>query len=110
APPRCTFEVSERPLASPLARLQAAAGNRVTNLCHQPVMLSDFDRQLLPLLDGVRARPQVEAELVQGVRRGRLEVDPDGQARTDSATIEDIVGKAVVAQLPKLAKSALLSG
>src|SRR5262249_54270856 len=51
-PPPVTAGVGDRPLAAPLARLQAARGNRVTNLRHASVVLNDFDRYLLCYLDG----------------------------------------------------------
>jgi methyltransferase-like protein/2-polyprenyl-3-methyl-5-hydroxy-6-metoxy-1,4-benzoquinol methylase len=49
-------EVAERPLASPLARRQAVAGPVVTNLRHESVSVSAWQRQALCLLDGSRNR------------------------------------------------------
>ena len=42
-PPRFAVEPGERPVGSPLARLQAKEGPRVTNLRHRFVDLSGFD-------------------------------------------------------------------
>lgn len=42
--------------ASPLARVQADKGGRVTNLRHELVHLGAFERQLLRLLDRTRTR------------------------------------------------------
>jgi SAM-dependent methyltransferase len=50
----CCESPGERPRASGLARLQAAGGALVTNLCHVPVQLDEPARQLLLLLDGTR--------------------------------------------------------
>jgi SAM-dependent methyltransferase len=48
---------TERPVASPLARLQARDSDAVTSLAHVRVRLSDEDtRRLLTLLDGTRDR------------------------------------------------------
>jgi methyltransferase-like protein len=55
-PPRFKLEVSERPLASPLARLQAQNSTRVTNLRHYSVGLNALDRQVLQHLDGSHDR------------------------------------------------------
>jgi len=54
---RFVTEVSERPVASRLARLQARQGSLVTTLRHQPVEIGDeAGRHLLTLLDGMHDR------------------------------------------------------
>jgi methyltransferase-like protein len=60
-PPAFTSSVSEHPVASPLARLQAIESTDVTNLRHEPVRLSDAERVLLAQLDGTRSRDDVLA-------------------------------------------------
>ena len=55
-PGRFVNKVSPRPTASPLARLQAASGNAVTNLRHESITLGEFERHLLLLLDGKHDR------------------------------------------------------
>jgi hypothetical protein len=56
-PAACTIELSERPIASPLARLQARTSDRVTTLLHIPVTIADVNAlKLLPLVDGTRDR------------------------------------------------------
>ena len=53
APVRCTSRVSPFPIASPLARSQAARGRRMTTARHTAVDLSDDKvRSLIALLDG----------------------------------------------------------
>jgi SAM-dependent methyltransferase len=55
---------SERPAASALARLQVAAGTRVTTLRHTSVEVADeLGRRLIGLLDGTRDRPALLREL-----------------------------------------------
>src|SRR5262249_52443000 len=54
--PAFVREVSARPVASPLARLQAAAGASATNLRHERVPLDEPDRPVLRHLDGSRDR------------------------------------------------------
>ena len=81
-PPAFTVVVSERPVASPLARLQARESTDVTNLRHEPVRLGDAERVLLAHLDGTRSRDEVlalvndrstgEAVLDQFARRALL--------------------------------------
>jgi SAM-dependent methyltransferase len=55
---------SERPFASALARWQAAAGPRITNLRHGSVDVPDeLGRRLITLLDGTRDRAALLREL-----------------------------------------------
>jgi cyclopropane fatty-acyl-phospholipid synthase-like methyltransferase/methyltransferase-like protein len=62
-PPRFAIEVSQRPAASPLARLMAREGKAVVNLRHQNCELTEFERAVLAKLDGSRDRRQLLSEL-----------------------------------------------
>lgn len=62
-PPRFVLEVSERPLASPLARLQAQSSARVTNLRHYTVELNALERRVLHRLDGSHDRTSLRETL-----------------------------------------------
>jgi SAM-dependent methyltransferase len=57
----------ERPLASPLARLQAHDGARVSTLRHRDVELSPVERQLVQLCDGTRDRAALAAAIAPAV-------------------------------------------
>ena len=50
--PRLVTDISRRPVASPLARFQAATGAPVVNLRHQVVTVSALERLVLHYLDG----------------------------------------------------------
>ncbi len=50
--PAFTTQIGDRPVASPVARYQAARGHEVTNLRHERVALDGTIRALLPHLDG----------------------------------------------------------
>lgn len=63
--PEMTHEVSARPLASPLARLQATEQTWVTNQWHQKVPLPDRERALLARLDGRWTPPAADAEALR---------------------------------------------
>src|SRR5262249_55518408 len=56
---RAAAVAGERPVASPLARLQATSGRRVASLRHRVIQLEDPDRRLLALLDGSRDRAAI---------------------------------------------------
>jgi len=64
APPHLPRALSEKPAASPLARLQAARGETVTNLHHFQVNIdNDSLRRLLAILDGARDRAALIDEM-----------------------------------------------
>jgi methyltransferase-like protein/cyclopropane fatty-acyl-phospholipid synthase-like methyltransferase len=74
SPPRFARSVSERPLASPLARWLARTTGHLPNLCHAPVTLEHLSgRHLLTLLDGTRDRTALAREMrafIEASRRG----------------------------------------
>jgi SAM-dependent methyltransferase len=108
SPPAFTDRVSECPVASPLARLQAARGEPSTNLLHGTTTADAFQMQLLPLLDGTRDRTALLEELVRRFEKGILKIAlPSGPVK-DLATARAVIGEALVHHLPQLAKTALL--
>src|SRR5260370_39418469 len=78
-PPRFCSKVSERPEASPLARLQAASSNRVTNLRHESVYLGEFERHIVQNLDGSLDRAALIRALTDLVAKVELTVAKQGQ-------------------------------
>ena len=62
SPPPTTRHLTERPMASPLVRLQASGGTRVTNLLHTLVELGSREQSLLSLLDGTRTATDIEKD------------------------------------------------
>jgi SAM-dependent methyltransferase len=79
APPLVTV-ASERPVASALARLQAAEGTRITTLRHVSIDVPDeLGRRLIGLLDGTRDRAALVREL--GRPADELERSLEGLAR-----------------------------
>lgn len=62
--PHFVVELTERPVVSPLARLQAREGTLITTLRHASVELKGpLERQLIQLLDGTRDRATLLNEL-----------------------------------------------
>ncbi len=107
-PPKFATQISERPAASALARLQAQTKNRVTTLRHESATLGEFERRLLCLLDGTRDRDALVRDLTALVKKGDLTVEKDGQPVRDT-TLPDVLREAVERQLAVLAKSALFT-
>jgi SAM-dependent methyltransferase len=109
-PPRCVRTVPPRPLASPLARYQAAAGAEVTNLRHETAVLDAFERHLLRHLDGSRDRSALIEVLVALVTHGILGVTKDGVPLTQPEQVRSLVERSLDQQLVRLAWRSLIMG
>jgi SAM-dependent methyltransferase len=96
--PICAREVSERPLASPLARVQLRNGPEATTLFHTTMTFTDgLSRGLVALLDGTRNVDQLVADLCAAYPPGQ---PPDPAAVRDGA----------LNRLARLARLGLLVG
>ena len=110
AEPRMVATVSARPVASPLARLQAERSGTVTNLRHEPLTLPELPRRMLMLLDGPRDIDALVADVVKLALDGRIGVQEaeGGPVVTDPAMLERILRQSVIDNLPKIMHVALL--
>jgi methyltransferase-like protein/SAM-dependent methyltransferase len=107
--PAFVLEPGERPIASPLARLQARRGSAtVTNLRHETVTLADAERELLALLDGTRDRAALADALVDLISRGVFAATRKDQPITDPAELRRVMKNAPDQIVQRLAGSALL--
>jgi hypothetical protein len=102
----CAGTAGESPLASPLARLEAADGPVVTSLAHRNVDLDPPERFLLRELDG-RPRAEVARSLAAGLVREGFLTGPDGNASPESDARAAVAGFFDDA-LASLARRALL--
>ncbi|MGF1581043.1 MAG: methyltransferase regulatory domain-containing protein [Gemmataceae bacterium] len=109
-PPTFSTEVTDRPVASPLVRLQATRDNWVTSLRHEKVPLSPFDCHMLPLLDGSRDRETVLEALVNKFQDGILSISEDEKPINNVDQGKAILGEVLDQQLPHYARVALLVG
>jgi hypothetical protein len=99
----CPFvtQISERPRASALARLQSRSLSAVTNLRHQGVKLEDpLVRLFLRLLDGTRDRAAIAAEMARALRESAPQAEP----------VAAMVEKGVALNFERVASLALLDG
>jgi methyltransferase-like protein/2-polyprenyl-3-methyl-5-hydroxy-6-metoxy-1,4-benzoquinol methylase len=101
AAPSFVSAVSERPVASALARLQAGSGTEVTNLRHETVRLGDLERFVLRRLDGSTTRGDILPVLLAAAADGSLTVPADQDAAA-------VVDEGLDAALGRLAAGALL--
>jgi methyltransferase-like protein len=102
--------VSERPVASVVARYQAEAEIKICNLRHRVVPLDDFDSLMIRLLDGTRDRAAIVAKMAEWAADGVFEVSRSGQPVSDPAQLREAVAACLDEGLQTLAKNALLVG
>jgi methyltransferase-like protein/2-polyprenyl-3-methyl-5-hydroxy-6-metoxy-1,4-benzoquinol methylase len=102
--------VPDRPLVTPLVRLQAETSRAVTNLRHEIVAVDDLSRVLLLLLDGTRNRAALQAALTSQVEQGAVTLSRDGQPITDREQLRALVAELLPPRLQELVRSALLVG
>lgn len=108
-PPRFTLAPGPRPTASPLARLQAAAGDAlITNLRHASVEVNPFDRAVLSGLDGSRDQAALESRVADMAARDELTIQADGRPLKDAAQVAEIIRVSLPGSLQRLTRSALL--
>ncbi|HEY7575705.1 MAG TPA: methyltransferase regulatory domain-containing protein [Thermoanaerobaculia bacterium] len=109
--PMQPFAAGERPVASPLARLQASGNLPVTNLRHESRNLLDFDRLVLPLLDGTRDRAALRQAVAREVAEDRMHFeDSSGVRLEDPARVGEFVAREVEQSLQRIAGGCLLTG
>ena len=107
--PHMVLDVSERPVASPTARLQAKKGKRVANLCHDRVSLDEVDRFLIQYLDGSHDQAALVQRLKEGpVADGRLVLEQEGEQVQKAEQLHQILVNGVHERLCWLAHAALL--
>ncbi|MCX6906060.1 MAG: class I SAM-dependent methyltransferase [Verrucomicrobia bacterium] len=107
--PQYARQVSERPVASPLARWQARQGNFVTSLYHYSMAVDDaLGREMLLRLDGHRTRAALLEELLAFAQARQAIRTPDGQPVTDLEQVRALLGVELEKNLGKLARMGLL--
>jgi len=107
-PPRCTLQPGERPIASPLARLQASRGNAVTTQHHDWAVLDDLGRYVVQRLDGGHDRNALVGSVRQAIASGAIAARRGGQALDD--VDPQVVSRYVDSALERIARLGCLVG
>lgn len=108
--PKFATEISERPVASALARHTARRAVNVTNLRHFTTELNDFERLVLVRLDGTRTVEEVLQSLLADVSEGRMSLETHGSSLNCTEDAQALLAQALNAALSSLAGRALLVG
>jgi hypothetical protein len=101
--------VSERPVASSLARLQLQHGTVASTLRHQTLRIEDnLSRHLVMLLDGTRNRTTLLQDLGALVQSGAATVSHEGEPVSDLQEALQHLADGLEANLTSLARLAKL--
>ena len=109
-PPEFVTLPSERPFASPLARLQARNGRNIINLRHHNIKVEDMlGRELLQLLDGSRDRPALVESLNELIATGKATLPENSMIPNGAPGTRDIIAANLEENLISLGRLALLA-
>lgn len=106
--PPFTCRIAVCPQASPLARLQAAAGTAVTNLRHERIALDVLERLVVRQLDGRHDRSALLDHLTELAARGTLEIKQEDRLLESPERRRAVLSVQLDACLAGLAKQAFL--
>lgn len=100
----------EKPLALAHARLTAAASATASNRRHEWIRLNEFDRRLIPLLDGTRDRAALVNELTEVALSGALTVRKENAPITDREGVHAALASIIDEALARVAGMGVLIG
>ena len=104
-------EISERPIASPLARWQVRRGPNVSSFRHLPLKIEDpLGREVLRLLDGSRDRTALLKDLGETVKTGSMPIYYEGKSSVDLQKALEILPAQLDVSLASLVRLGLLVG
>ena len=107
--PAFVTQISDRPAASRLARLQIQNGHRVSTLRHQMMRLDDpLGRHLLGLLDGTRDMAALVAALADVVNSGAATIPGVETGALKPGDVPKVLLEQLKPNLQSLANSAVL--
>ena len=106
--PKVVTRVSERPLASTIARWQALIEYKVTNLRHERVRLDPFIRPLLPYVDGAHDHNRLLSIARDLLHEGEIESPGDDRPEPHSEDETEMLSQELESKLRSLGQSALL--
>jgi methyltransferase-like protein len=106
---RWASQASERPVASPLTRLQLQSQANVTNLRHVSIQVEGtLERQLLLLLDGTRNRDALLSDLREFLESSLKTTEPNSELFNSTRHAMENLAVDLDPNLQKLARLALL--
>ncbi len=86
-PSQFITHITEKPLASPLARLQSLSSEEVYNVRYEKLSLNFLERYLLPLLNGQNDEQALLKAMLAGVENGELILSQGENEQNANATL-----------------------
>jgi hypothetical protein len=99
--------ISSKPRAFKLAQIQAGMIGMVTNPRHQMIRLGDFEKVLLPMLDGKTTIAEINKNFIALVNTNKIVVKDSG-IQADGTRVGEIIQQQVENALQTLAKNGML--
>ena len=103
-----TTTVTDLPIVSGLARVQAATGNIVTNLRHQSVQLQEPERLVLRHADGSRSAGELATLLAERIKAGEFKLAVHDEEVVDAGSIQEQCQVYIPQLMQRLATNGLL--
>lgn len=100
--------LSERPVASPVARYQGERGRIVTNMRHERSELDEFTRYVMLQLDGSRDREALLADVIRLAAEGVIKPRREGESLAEPAEARERLAAELDRCLAWLTRAALL--
>lgn len=80
----------------------------ITNLNHEVVGITLFDKFALKHMDGMHSKSQILDKMLEYVQNGAMNIEKDGQKITDSALVKSELSKMLESSIIKLEANAVL--
>ncbi|MEM1296719.1 MAG: hypothetical protein AAGH89_15245, partial [Verrucomicrobiota bacterium] len=103
-------ELSENPIASPLARYQAGIGSTVTTLRHVSLNVDTLSQHLIQLCDGNHGLEAMASSVAMLVSEGKFVFQDQGLTTNLPDDVQRLAEQHVQSRLENLARNALLIG
>ncbi|MGB3714359.1 MAG: class I SAM-dependent methyltransferase [Candidatus Promineifilaceae bacterium] len=107
-PPQLAPTISEKPVASLIARWQSDHMLRVTNMRHERVEIDDLARRLIRRLDGDHDGQQLWEGIYEDYIAGKITLDVGETAEPGSEKAREALAKVINKRLNFFARAALL--
>lgn len=109
--PKINRTVSEKPIASPLARWQIRDSNFITTLFHSSLTIEDaLTRELLALMDGTRDRGTLLVALEHALEQRRHSEGATDKPIAEDEKARELLSQALDQNLARMARMGLLAG
>ena len=108
APEKFSSILGEKPKVSQLAVLQAKTQDWVTSLKQEYTLLTDFEKSLLPFLDGEHTKDDLITAIKNLIDNQDLNIKDEFKSEANEAELKDVISDGIDEALHHLYESALI--